>query len=86
MKQSDFPTRLATPIADSAAASDIATIPTTQAHSGDGTASLALGFPPETFIARSAGGGAPARAGYERPAQPDFQNPACLSGRMLGNV
>lgn len=56
MKQSDFPTRLATPIADRAAASDIATIPTTQAHSGDGTASLALGFPPETFIARSAGG------------------------------
>ncbi|GBQ08481.1 hypothetical protein [Acetobacter cerevisiae] len=56
MKQSDFPTRLATPIADNAAASDVATIPTTQARSGDGTASLALGFPPETFIARSAGG------------------------------
>lgn len=56
MKQSDFPARLATPIAANAAGSDIAAIPATQAHPGDGTASLALGFPPETFIARSAGG------------------------------
>ncbi|GAN69275.1 hypothetical protein [Acetobacter orleanensis] len=56
MKQSDFPQRFAVPIAQNAAASDVSAIPATQASTGDGTVSLALGFPPETFIARSAGG------------------------------
>nr|WP_298794636.1 phage tail protein [uncultured Acetobacter sp.] len=56
MKQSDFPAPLTTLIAQNAAATDITTIPATQSRTGDGTASLALGFPPETFIARSAGG------------------------------
>ncbi|MCG4273627.1 phage tail protein [Acetobacter senegalensis] len=56
MKQSDFPERFAKPIADSASAGNLATIPATQATAGDGTASVSLGFPPETFIGRSAGG------------------------------
>ncbi|WP_086640416.1 hypothetical protein [Acetobacter tropicalis] len=56
MKQSDFPERFAKPIADFASAGNLAAIPATQAAAGDGTASISLGFPPETFIGRSAGG------------------------------
>lgn len=46
-------------IAASAASDHVATVPATQSTAGDGTASIALGFPPETFIARSAGGKPP---------------------------
>lgn len=56
MKQSDFPSRFSKPVAAQAAVSNRANIPVTQPQPGDGTASEALGFPPETFIARSAGG------------------------------
>lgn len=56
MKQSDFPKRFSQPIAASASSGNLANIPATQAAAGDGTASVALGFPPETFIGRSAGG------------------------------
>ncbi|WP_086613415.1 hypothetical protein [Acetobacter indonesiensis] len=56
MKQSDFPKRFSQPIAASASSGNLASIPATQAAAGDGTASVALGFPPETFIGRSAGG------------------------------
>lgn len=43
-------------IGSSAASGNIATVPDTQGNPGDGTASIALGFPPETFIDRAAGG------------------------------
>lgn len=43
-------------IAASAASGNVATVPATQSTAGDGTASIALGFPPETFIDRAAGG------------------------------
>lgn len=43
-------------IGSSAASGNIATVPDTQGVPGDGTASIALGFPPETFIDRAAGG------------------------------
>lgn len=56
MKQSDDLGRFGVLIASSASSSDIATVPATQTTAGDGTASIALGFPPETFIARAAGG------------------------------
>ncbi|OUI89842.1 hypothetical protein HK17_15390, partial [Acetobacter indonesiensis] len=46
-------------IAESAASGNVATVPATQSTAGDGTASIALGFPPETFIDRSAGGKPP---------------------------
>lgn len=45
-----------TTIAAQASTQDRADIPQTQAAAGDGTASMALGFPPETFVARAAGG------------------------------
>ncbi|MBS0961138.1 hypothetical protein [Acetobacter thailandicus] len=43
-------------IAAGAQDGNVADIPASQAVAGDGTASVALGFPPETFVARSAGG------------------------------
>lgn len=62
MKSTDDRGLFATLIASAAASGNVNTIPSTQTTSGDGTASLALGFPPETFIARSAGG-VPPRGG-----------------------
>ncbi|MCP1241781.1 hypothetical protein NKW51_04075, partial [Acetobacter lambici] len=59
MKNTDDRKLFGTPIGAAAAAGNIATIPPTQATAGDGTASVALGFPPETFIARAAGGEPP---------------------------
>ncbi|GAN59251.1 hypothetical protein ACI01nite_16020 [Acetobacter cibinongensis] len=59
MKQSDFPDRFSKPVAAQAAAANLTKIPATQPQPGDGAASEALGFPPETFIARSAGGTPP---------------------------
>ncbi|CEF54651.1 hypothetical protein [Acetobacter ghanensis] len=59
MKSTDDRKLFGTPIGASAAAGNIATIPQTQGTAGDGTASVALGFPPETFIARAAGGEPP---------------------------
>ncbi|QEO17867.1 hypothetical protein [Acetobacter vaccinii] len=43
-------------IAENAASGDVEAIPASQSASGDGRASIALGFPPETFVARAAGG------------------------------
>lgn len=59
MKTTDDRKLFDTLIGASAASGNIATIPQTQATAGDGTASVALGFPPETFIARAAGGEPP---------------------------
>lgn len=59
MKTTDDRKLFDTPIGASAASGNIATIPQTQVKAGDGTASIALGFPPETFIARAAGGEPP---------------------------
>lgn len=59
MKSTDDRKLFGAPIAAAAVAGNIATIPQTQATAGDGTASVALGFPPETFIARAAGGEPP---------------------------
>ncbi|WP_338331987.1 hypothetical protein [Acetobacter sp. LMG 32666] len=59
MKNTDDRKLFGTPIGAGAAAGNIATIPPTQTTAGDGTASVALGFPPETFIARAAGGEPP---------------------------
>lgn len=56
MKSTDDRGLFATLIASSASAGDVGAIPATQTTSGDGSASIALGFPPETFVARSAGG------------------------------
>ncbi|MCP1229089.1 hypothetical protein [Acetobacter fabarum] len=59
MKSTDDRKLFGTPIGGAAVAGNIAVIPQTQATAGDGTASVALGFPPETFIARAAGGDHP---------------------------
>lgn len=59
MKSTDDRKLFGTPIGAAAVAGNIAVIPQTQATAGDGTASVALGFPPETFIARAAGGEPP---------------------------
>lgn len=59
MKSTDNRRLFGTLIGASAAAGNIATIPATQGTAGDGTASIALAFPPETFIARAAGGEPP---------------------------
>ncbi|AXH72278.1 MAG: putative tail fiber protein [Caudoviricetes sp.] len=59
MKSTDDHSIFTTLIGSSASSGDIATIPATQATAGDGTASLALAFPPETFIAQAAGGKPP---------------------------
>ncbi|MDE7547898.1 hypothetical protein PY793_07845 [Acetobacter fabarum] len=59
MKSTDDRRLFGTPIGAAAAAGNIAVIPQIQAVAGDGTASVALGFPPETFIARAAGGEPP---------------------------
>ncbi|WP_254604708.1 autotransporter outer membrane beta-barrel domain-containing protein [Acetobacter syzygii] len=59
MKSTDDRKLFGTLIGADAATGNIATIPATQATSGDGTASIALGFPPETFVARAAGGEPP---------------------------
>ncbi|MFH7813111.1 hypothetical protein ACH0C8_14345, partial [Acetobacter lovaniensis] len=59
MKSTDDRKLFGSPIGASAATGNIAVIPQTQATVGDGTASVALGFPPETFIARAAGGEPP---------------------------
>jgi hypothetical protein len=59
MKSTDDRKLFGTPIGAAAVAGNIAVIPQTQATVGDGTASVALGFPPETFIARAAGGEPP---------------------------
>ncbi|PAL24763.1 hypothetical protein [Acetobacter syzygii] len=59
MKSTDDRKLFGTPIGAAAAAGNIATIPPVQATAGDGKASVALGFPPETFVARAAGGEPP---------------------------
>lgn len=59
MKSTDDRKMFGTPIGAQAVAGNIVSIPQTQAKAGDGTASVALGFPPETFIARAAGGEPP---------------------------
>ncbi|MCI2007918.1 MAG: hypothetical protein LKJ54_04155 [Acetobacter peroxydans] len=59
MKSTDNRKLFDTLIGASAATGNIATIPATQGTAGDGTASIALAFPPETFIARAAGGEPP---------------------------
>ncbi|MCH4143184.1 hypothetical protein [Acetobacter peroxydans] len=59
MKSTDDRKLFDTLIGASAATGNIATIPATQGTAGDGTASIALAFPPETFIARAAGGEPP---------------------------
>lgn len=59
MKSTDNLGLFGTLIGAAAASGNIATVPDTQATSGDGTASIALGFPPETFIDRAAGGEPP---------------------------
>lgn len=59
MKSTDSLNKFGTLIGASASSTDITTIPATQATAGDGTASIALAFPPETFIPRSAGGEPP---------------------------
>lgn len=59
MKSTDNRRLFDTLIGASAATGNIATIPATQGTAGDGTASIALAFPPETFIARAAGGEPP---------------------------
>ncbi|MFT8655966.1 MAG: hypothetical protein ABF785_04650 [Acetobacter papayae] len=59
MKSTDDRKLFGTLIGASAATGNIATIPATQGTAGDGTASIALAFPPETFIARAAGGEPP---------------------------
>lgn len=56
MKSTDNVGTILVPVASSAASGNTATIPMTQATPGDGTASIELGFPPETFIDRAAGG------------------------------
>ncbi|MGX7346554.1 hypothetical protein ACWM9A_11760 [Acetobacter pasteurianus] len=59
MKQSDDLGFFSALIAASPASGNVATVPDTQATAGDGSASIALGFPPETFIDRAAGGSPP---------------------------
>ncbi|WP_063353482.1 hypothetical protein [Acetobacter oryzifermentans] len=59
MKQSDDLGLFNALIAASAASGNLATVPDTQPTAGDGSASIALGFPPETFIDRAAGGSPP---------------------------
>ncbi|MCP1212293.1 hypothetical protein [Acetobacter okinawensis] len=82
MKSTDDRKLFGTPIGASAASGNIAAIPQIQATAGDGTASVALGFPPETFIARAAGGEPPPWAGHERPAQPALQCRAGVAGGL----
>ncbi|ARW47872.1 hypothetical protein QQM41_11925 [Acetobacter sp. AC2005] len=59
MKQSDDLGLFNALIAAAAASGNVAIVPDTQATAGDGSASIALGFPPETFIDRAAGGSPP---------------------------
>ena len=59
MKQSDDLGLFNALIAAAAASGNVATVPDTQTTAGDGSASIALGFPPETFIDRAAGGSPP---------------------------
>jgi len=59
MKSTDDRSLQSVVIASDAATGNVTTIPATQATSGNGRASLKLGFPPETFISRSAGGNPP---------------------------
>lgn len=59
MKSTDDHSLFPTPIGAQATGGTLATIPATQTDPGDGTASLAQGFPPETFIDRAAGGRPP---------------------------
>ncbi|WP_061470896.1 gp53-like domain-containing protein [Acetobacter senegalensis] len=59
MKSTDNLGLFGTLIGADAASGNISTVPDTQATAGDGTASIALGFPPETFIDRAAGGEPP---------------------------
>ncbi|GAB32098.1 hypothetical protein BJI49_06610 [Acetobacter pasteurianus] len=59
MKQSDDLGLFNALIAAAAASGNVSTVPDTQATAGDGSASIALGFPPETFIDRAAGGSPP---------------------------
>ena len=59
MKSTDDRSLQSVVIASDAATGNVTTIPATQATSGNGRASLKLGFPPETFVARSAGGNPP---------------------------
>lgn len=56
MKSTDDRGLFATLIASAASSGNVSAIPSTQTTAGNGEASIALGFPPETFIARSAGG------------------------------
>ncbi len=59
MKQSDDLGLFNALIAAAAASGNVATVPDAQTTAGDGSASIALGFPPETFIDRAAGGSPP---------------------------
>lgn len=56
MKYSELPSVITSLFASSASSSAVTDIPDTQAASGDGRVSWELGYPPETMIARSAGG------------------------------
>ena len=56
MKYSELPSVITSLFASGASSSAVTDIPDTQAASGDGRVSWKLGYPPETMIARSAGG------------------------------
>ncbi|ARW48165.1 hypothetical protein [Acetobacter pasteurianus] len=56
MKYSELPSVITSLFASGASSSAVTDIPDTQASSGDGRVSWKLGYPPETMIARSAGG------------------------------
>ncbi len=56
MKYSELPSVITSLFASGASSSAVTDIPDTQASSGDGRVSWELGYPPETMIARSAGG------------------------------
>lgn len=56
MKYSELPSVITSLFASGASSSAVTDIPDTQASSGDGRVSWRLGYPPETMIARSAGG------------------------------
>lgn len=56
MRSTDSRNLFTTLIGAAASSSDITTIPATQGTPGNGRASIALGYPAETFVSRSAGG------------------------------
>ena len=59
MQASNIPAKFQTPFGNAAGAGYIRAIPATQPTPGNGQASLATGFPPETFTPPDAGGYAP---------------------------